>query len=328
MSTTNAVPDRVGRGAVLALACFATFSTHDAIVKTLGADYATFQIIFFGTLFAFLPMTVLLLADKEQANLRPHHPWLVAGRVACNLTSGVCAFYAFTHLPLAEAYALIFAAPLLITVLSVPLLGETVRVRRWIAVLVGLVGVIVVLRPGTTALTLGHAAALTAACSAAFSAIIVRKIGPDERTHVLMLYPMLAVIVVMGAILPFVYRPMPIGDLGLMASVGILATAGQLFMIAAFKSAPAALVAPFQYSQILWAVPFGFFLFGHTPDTWVLGGAALIIASGLFVVWRESREDVSRTRPFLRVRNLRPDAIPILRHRLRLRRRNGEAGLT
>ena len=123
---------------------------------------------------------------------------------------------------------------------------------------------------------------------------------------------------------------MPIADLGLMASVGLLATTGQLFMIAAFKSAPAALVAPFQYSQILWAVPFGFFLFGNIPDLWVLGGAAIIITSGLFVVWRESREDVSRTRPFLRVRNLRPDLAPVLRHRLRLRRRNsnGNSGLT
>jgi len=319
MSSQTANADRVGFGACMALLCFGTFSTHDAIIKILGAHYATFQIIFFGTLFAFLLMTVLLLADRAEANLRPRHPWLVAGRVACNITSAICAFYAFTHLPLAEAYALIFASPLLITALSVPLLGETVRLRRWIAVVIGLTGVIVVLRPGTTDLALGHAAALTAALSSALQAIIVRKIGPDERTPVLMLYPMLAVIVVMAAILPWVYKPMPLADLGLMASIGLLATIGQVFMIAAFKAAPAAVVAPFQYSQTLWAVPYGFFLFGDVPDIWVDTGAGIIIASGLFVVWRESREDVSPTRPFLRVRNLRPDLAPVLRHRLRLR---------
>ncbi len=328
MSSQSANPDRIGFGAGMALLCFATFSLHDTVIKVLGAQYATFQIIFFGTLFAFLPMTVLLLADRTEANLRPRHPWLVTGRVACNITSGICAFYAFTKLPLAEAYALIFASPLWITVLSVPLLGETVRLRRAIAVIIGLTGVIVVLRPGVTDLTLGHAAALTASLSSALQAIIVRKIGPDERTPVLMLYPMLAVILVMAAILPWVYKPMPLADLGLMASIGLLATVGQVFMIAAFKAAPAALVAPFQYSQILWAVFYGYFLFGDVPDIWVGTGAGIIIASGLFVVWRESRADVSTTRPFLRVRNLRPDTIPILRHRLRLRRGNGAAGLT
>jgi len=326
MVSQTANADRIGFGACMALLCFGTFSMHDAVIKVLGAQYATFQIIFFGTLFAFLPMTVLLLADKAEANLRPRHPWLVSGRVACNITSGICAFYAFTNLPLAEAYALIFASPLLITVLSVPLLGETVRLRRAVAVVIGLTGVVVVMRPGATDLTLGHAAALTAAMSSALQAIIVRKIGPDERTPVLMLYPMLAVILVMAAILPWVYKPMPLADLGLMASIGLLATVGQLFMIAAFKAAPAALVAPFQYSQILWAVLYGYFLFGDVPDIWVGTGAGIIIASGLFVVWRESREDVSPTRPFLRVRNLRPDAFPILRHRLRSR--NGKTRLT
>lgn len=319
MISQTAHPESLGRGACMALLCFGTFSMHDAVIKTLGAQYTTFQIIFFGTLFAFLPMTVLLLADRAEANLRPRHPWLLTGRVACNVTSALAAFYAFTNLPLAEAYALIFASPLLITVLSVPLLGETVRLRRWIAVLVGLVGVVVVLRPFGADLTLGHAAALTAAMSSALSAIIVRKIGPNERTPVLMLYPMLAVIVLMAMTMPWVYRPMPVADLGLMASVGLLATVGQIFMIAAFKAAPAAVVAPFQYSQILWAVPYGYFLFGDRPDLWVWVGAGIIISSGLFVVWRESREDVSATRPFLRVRNLRPDAVPILRHRLRLR---------
>jgi drug/metabolite transporter (DMT)-like permease len=298
------------RGAWLAMLAFGAFSTHDAIVKTLGASYSVFQIIFFGVLFAFVPVTGMLAADQALANLRPHHPWLVAARTLAMVVSMAGAFYAFTVLPLAETYALLFATPLLITALSVPILGETVRLRRWIAVLVGLLGVLIVLRPGYISFNLGHGAALLAALGASFSAIIVRRIGPEERSAVLVLYPMLANIMVMALVLPWVYVPMPLGDLGLAALIGFIAPVAQMLWIAAYRAAPAALIAPIQYSQILWAVPFGFFLFDDTPDRWVAAGAFLIIASGLFILWRETHDQVSDTQPTLRPRNARPDAGP------------------
>lgn len=304
-----------GRGAGMAMLAYGIFATHDAVIKSLGASYAVFQIIFFSVLFAFVPVMVMLLIDRAEANLRPHHPWLVLARTCTMMLSMVCAFYAFSVLPLAETYALLFATPLLITALSVPLLGETVRLRRWIAVFTGLIGVLVILRPGYTELNSGHVAALAAAMGSAFSGIIVRKIGSEERSAVLILYPMLANILVMALMLPWVYVPMPLTDFGLMASVGLLSTLAQLCVIGAFRAAPVALVAPFQYSQILWAVPFGFFLFGDVPDVWVAVGTSIIIASGLFVVWRENKAEVSNTAPVSSNRNARPDAGPLMRPR-------------
>jgi len=298
------------RGLGFAFLAFALFATHDAIIKALGQDYSIFQIIFFAMLFAFVPLSVMVLADQSTGNFRPRHPWLVLARAVLSLTAMSCAFYAFVELPLAEVYALLFATPLLITALSVPLLGETVRARRWAAVVVGLIGVLIVLRPGMTVFSPGHLAALCSACAAATATIIVRKIGGEERSAVLILYPMLASMIVMGAALPWTYVPIELPSLGLMATVGLLSVIAQLCSITAYRFAPAAVVAPMQYSQILWATLYGVVFFAEKPDTMVAIGASIIIGSGIFIVWRESRPDVSERNPVLRTANLRYDTGP------------------
>lgn len=286
------------RGAMFALAAFGIYSTHDVVVKFLGEVYAPFQILFFSTLFGFPIVTLMLIRDKMQGNLRPRHPWWTLLRTAAAMISTTSAFYAFSVLPLAQTYALIFAAPLLITVLAVPILGETVGLHRSAAVAVGLLGVLVVLRPGATEFSSGHVAALTAAVCSSVAAVIVRKIGSEERSAVLLLYPMVANILVMGCILPFVYRPMPglhLGGVALMALLGFMAA---LCQIVAYRTGRAVVVAPMQYSQILWAVVYGALFFGETPD-WATGlGATIIILSGLYVVFREDSR--STTRPVLR----------------------------
>lgn len=298
------------RGLGFAFLAFALFATHDAIIKALGQDYSIFQIIFFAMLFAFVPLAVMVLADQSTGNFRPRHPWLVLARAVLALTAMSCAFYAFVELPLAEVYALLFATPLLITALSVPLLGETVRARRWAAVVIGLIGVLIVLRPGMTAFSPGHLAALCSACAAATATIIVRKIGGEERSAVLILYPMLTSMVVMGASLPWTYVPVELPSLGLMAAVGLLSVIAQFCSITAYRFAPAAVVAPTQYSQILWATLYGVVFFAEKPDTMVAIGASIIIGSGIFIVWRESRPDVSERNPVLRTPNPRYDAGP------------------
>jgi S-adenosylmethionine uptake transporter len=298
------------KGLVAALLAFALFSTHDAIIKELGASYPVFQIIFFTMLFAFVPMSMMMLADKAVDNFRPRHPLLVLSRAGLAIIAMSCGFYAFTALPLAEVYALLFAMPLLITALSVPLLGETVRAQRWAAVIVGLVGVLIVLRPGVTELTLGHAAALTAAFANSLSTILVRKLGGKERPAVLILYPMILSMMAMSMTLPAFYVPVKLVDLGLMAAIGFLSVCAQFLTITAYKAAPAAVVAPLQYSQILWASLFGVLFFSETPDFYVGLGSAIIIASGIFVVWRESRENVSMQTPVLKTANPRFDTGP------------------
>ncbi|SDY40360.1 S-adenosylmethionine uptake transporter [Jannaschia faecimaris] len=295
-------------GILLALAAFALFSTHDIAVKMLGGGYSVFQIIFFSVLLTFPLVVFMLLRDSEASTLIPRHPWWSVLRTVAAVNTGFCAFYAFSVLPLAQVYAMIFASPLLITLLAIPILGEKVGIHRGGACVVGLLGVLVVLQPGSQEgldLGLGHAAALLAAFTGALASVIVRKIGRDERAAVLMLYPMMANFAVMGLLLPFVYKPMPLGDLGLWAMMAGLAFLAGLALIQAYRRADAVLVAPMQYSQIVWAALYGWLFFGETIDAGTALGAGIIIASGLYIVFREGRGR-SRHTPVLRTRT-RPE---------------------
>ncbi len=293
-------------GALLALLAFGIFATHDVIVKFLGGLYTPFQIVFFSTLMGFPLVTLMLIGDRTDGNLRPRHPWWTALRTGAAVVTGVSAFYAFSTLPLAQVYAILFAAPLLITILAIPILGETVRLRRGIAVVVGLIGVLVVLRPGHVEFQLGHLAAITSAVTGALASIVVRKIGGEERSAVLLLYPMLANFVCMGIALPFVYEPMPLLHFLGLGLIALMAFVAMLCVIAAYRRAEAVIVAPMQYSQILWATAYGYLIFGETPDLYTAIGAAIIIASGIYIVLRESRVGASSTTPVLRTRS-RPE---------------------
>lgn len=294
------------KGALFSLLAFGLFATHDVVVKVLGATYATYQIIFFSVLLSFPLITLMLMRDRSAGTLIPVHPWWTALRTLAAIVTGLSAFYAFTVLPLAQVFTILFAMPLIITVLSVPVLGEKVGLHRWMAVALGLIGVIVALRPGSAELTLGHGAALLAAFGGALASIIVRKIGRDERSAVLMLYPMMANFILMACVLPFVYIPMPIEHLGLVAVMSVFAFAAAMFLIAAYKAGDAAIVAPMQYSQIVWAAVYGLIFFNEGLDnaTWL--GAGIVISSGVYIVLREASGIASKFRPVLRSRQ-RPE---------------------
>ena len=290
-------------GALFALCAFALFASHDVVIKFLGGTYSAFQIIFFTTLMSFPLTTLMLMRDQTEANLRPAHPWWTALRTGCVIIAMTSAFYAFTVLPLAQTYAILFAAPLIITLLAIPILGERVGWRRLAAVLVGLAGVVVVLRPGSTDLALGHLAALTAAIFSALASVIVRKIGRDERSVVLLLYPLLANFLLMAFLMPNTYIPMPVMHLGAVAIVSLFGFLAGLLMIAAYKNAEAAIVAPMQYSQIVWASIYGVLFFDERMDAITFLGAAIIISSGLFIVFREQAGGTSNNTPVLRSRS-------------------------
>lgn len=285
------------KGAALSLAAFGIYATHDVVVKYLGGSYSAVQIIFFAGLLSFPLVSAMLLGDRRDENLVPRHPWWSLLRAVSAVISGVLGFYAFSKLPLAQCYAIFFSMPLLITLLAIPMLGERVGLRRGLAVVVGLIGVLVVLRPGDAALSLGHLAALTAAVAGALGSVIVRKIGKDERSAVLMLYPMLGNVLAMGAALPFVYEPMPIAHLGLMCIIALFSFIAGLLVIKAYRTAPAVIVAPMQYSQILWAALYGSLLFDESVDWATAIGSAIIIGSGIYIVLREGKPSVSENRP-------------------------------
>jgi len=291
------------RGAALALAAYGVFASHDVLIKYLGGTYSPFQIVFFSVLFGFPMVTLLLMRDATQGHLRPIYPVWTALRTVAGVITGATAFYAFSVLPLAETYAILFAAPLLITLMAIPMLGERVGIRRGGAVLVGLCGVLIVLRPGATEFTLGHLAALVAAVFGAFGAVIMRKIGQEERSVVLILYPMMANVLVMGALLPFVYQPMPGQDMLALAVIAAFALVGTSLLIFAYRLAPAATVAPMQYSQIIWAAVYGAIFFSEGLEWATAIGSAVIIASGMYIVFREDRGGRSTTTPVLRTRS-------------------------
>ena len=290
------------KGALFALLAFGIFASHDVIIKVLGGSYSPVQIVFFSVMFSFPLAMMHLLRDKTTGTLIPVHPWWMAARTVAAVITGFCAFYAFSVLPLAQVYAILFAAPLLITILSIPILGEQVKLRRWIAVIIGLSGVLIVLRPGQQDLELGHLAALVSAVCGSFASIVVRKIGREERTVVLMLYPMMANFIVMASLLPLVYEPLPIEDLGKLGVIALLAWTAGRFLIAAYNTGEAVVVAPMQYSQILWATFYGLLFFGERPDIYTVIGSSVIIGSGVFIVLRESRAPGSE-QPVLRTRS-------------------------
>jgi len=261
--------------------------------------------VFFSVVFSFPLATLYLMRDTTSGTLLPKHPYWMAARTVAAVITGFSAFYAFSVLPLAQVYAIIFASPLLITVMAIPVLGEVVRLRRGIAVIIGLIGVLIVLRPGQTELGLGHLAALAAAVCGAFASIVVRKIGREERTVVIMLYPMMANFLIMAALLPLVYQPMPIDDLARVGVVAVFAWIAGRFLIAAYNSGEAVVVAPMQYSQMIWATAYGFFFFDEVPDGGTILGTSVIILSGLYIVLRESNSAESSS-PVLRTRS-RPE---------------------
>jgi drug/metabolite transporter (DMT)-like permease len=291
-----------GKAALMAILAFGVYATHDAVVKLMGADYSPFQLIFFSVLFSFPLALGMMMRDPNPGTLLPVHPWWIALRTGAGVITAITAFYAFSVLPLAQVYAIVFATPLIITILAIPILGEKVRIRRWMAVIVGLCGVMVVIRPGQADLSLGHLSALVASFGGAFASIVVRKVGQDERPVVLLLYPMVANFVVMAVALPFVYKPMPIEHLGFIALMSVLGWLGGVIIIQAYKTGEAVIVAPMQYVQILWAAFYGILFFDERIDTWTATGAGIIIASGLYIVLREGRSGASANRPVLTIK--------------------------
>ncbi|PID60250.1 MAG: hypothetical protein CSB44_10985 [Gammaproteobacteria bacterium] len=289
-------------GIGLALLGFAVFSTHDALIKSIEG-VPSVQIAFFVMLFSFVPFTLIVAVDPSERSLRPRLPVLVGLRSLFGAIGMLCGFHAFQNLPMAEVYSLLFAAPILITLLAIPILGERVHFVRGIAIALGMVGVLVVLRPGNSELTVHHLAAGICAVCVAATAIVTRKIGSREHGSTLVIFPMLMNILVAGVLTYFVYEPMPREAVVRLALIGCLSVAGQLLMVRAYRVSEAQFVAPMQYSQMLWALIFGAFVFGESVDRMVLIGSAIIVFSGLLFIWRELAHSLNR--PVLSTRNLR-----------------------
>ena len=266
-------------------------SLMDVGIKWLSADYPVAQIVFFRSLFGLVPLILPVALTGDWSALRTRRPhWHIArGLVA--VVAAFAFFYALGQLPLATVYTIGYSAPLFMTALSVPLLGEKVGIRRWSAVLVGFGGVLLAMRPGFDGgagfLTLGAAAALVGAFGYAVALVAIRLLSRTETNASIAIYSTLVMTVVSGLLLPgrfIVPTPM---DFALLAGLGLIGGTAALAMVEAFRRSPAAVLAPFEYSTIVWGVLFGFMIWREVPSGWVAAGATIVIASGLYLLHRE-----------------------------------------
>lgn len=276
-----------GAAAAYALAAFALGSGVDGLVKLLSASYHPVQLAFLGALFGLVPVLSLTLARGGLARLRTRRPGLHALRGGCACLGSCATIVAFAELPLADAYAVLFTLPLLVTALSVPLLGERVGQRRWAAVATGFAGVLVMVRPGGAIEGIGALAAGSAALFGALAVMAVRRLQRTETTEACATYGNLGVVLGTGAALPWIYVPPSVPDLALSAAAGILGACSLLLSLRAYRLAPASALAPLQYSQMPYGLLLGWLMFGTSPEPTTLVGAAVVVASGACVLRRE-----------------------------------------
>jgi len=279
-------------GLALALSANAVFSFQDAVVKWLVADFAVLQVLFIRSLaIATIAGTVYWRTAFRGVLRSPHKPAL-ALRAAAMVTAWLCYYTAARSLVLADLVTLYFAAPLIITVMSIYILGEQVRWPRWLAVIVGFAGVVVAANPTGRPDLLPAGLVLVAATLWAWSNILMRKISATESTEVQMLFTGLAFVVACLPALPWVWvTPDPL-TLALMTGIGCFAALGQYLMYESVRHAPASAVAPCSYTSLGWAFLWGWVIWRDIPELTVFAGAGLILLGSLIVVgseWREVR---------------------------------------
>ncbi len=270
-----------------ALFCFAILDTtakwltgHLPTLQVVWARYASHFVI--GFLFV-NPWTVKGLFETRR-------PWLQLGRSALLFLSTAINFISLNFLQLDETTAIMFTTPFFIALFAGPILGEWIGWRRWIAILIGFAGALVVIRPGTGALHPTAFLSLAGACCYALYNISTRALAPYDSTQTTITYSALVGVLVASIPLPWVWQtptePLVIGG---MITVGLFGLIGHTCLIIAHRFAPAGVLAPFIYFQIVWVSATSFAVFGHLPHFWTIVGALIVIASGLYLLYREKK---------------------------------------
>jgi drug/metabolite transporter (DMT)-like permease len=284
------------RAIVLMVGSVAFFAVMDALVKDLGARYPTMQIVFFRSLFAFVPIVFLILHGGSLKALKVNSITGHLLRSLVGIGAMFCFFHAYVRMPLADVVAISFAAPVFVVALSVPLLGEKVGPRRWAAVLVGFIGVVIMIRPGAGLLTSVALVPLIGTLFFALAMIVLRRLGRTETSASVAFTFTLACTTVSGLALPFVWVAPDLVDLIALIAVGLLGGVGQILMTTAFKHGDVAVIAPFEYTAMIWATLLGFVFWSEVPGLNIWIGVAIVMASGLFILFREANLRLPRGR--------------------------------
>lgn len=279
--------DRIVRGIVLALTATCCFVAMDSLAKYLGRTIPVpqlawgrygFHLLFLLALIPFLGWRRILYTRQPVAQL---------ARGVFLFTATVSTYAAVQFLPLTTMYAIGFTAPLLVTALSVPMLREKVGLRRWLAVVVGLAGALVVVRPGFDTLNIGFAFAACMPLSFAFYQILTRRSARSDGALVGLFYAAVLGTIAASIAAPFFWTPLDLTGWAFMAVLGFVGATGHFLLILALFSAPASVISPMIYTQIVWATLIGYVVFHNLPDLWTVVGAAIVIGAGLFVFFRE-----------------------------------------
>ncbi|WP_119462292.1 DMT family transporter [Rhodospirillaceae bacterium SYSU D60014] len=276
------------RAVLYMFAAVSALAVLDAAVKWLTTGYSVPQIAFLRYIVGLGLAIALALRLGGVRTLRTRRLPGHALRSVFNIATMLTFYYALALMPLADAVAIAFAAPLFMTALSVPMLRERVGPRRWTAVVIGFAGVLIILRPSGAGLDLAALLALTSALLYALTLISSRQLSTTEPSHTILFYYSVSVLLATGAVLPWQWTTPSLADVWIFLLAGVAGSFGQFFLAQAFRYGEVSLLAPIEYSALLWAILFGFVLWGEVPSWTVLGGAALVIASSLYIVHREA----------------------------------------
>lgn len=269
------------------VASMVAFTVLDACGKFVMHDVALPVAVFFRYFIALLLSSTLLWTTGGTALLSTHHPYIQAARGFFLLASTFLNFTAMSYLQLAQTSAISFTIPLWVCALSVPLLGEHVGIRRWIGVLFGFLGILVIMRPGTAGFHWAMFCSLGAAFNGALYNLATRKVGGSDRAETSLFY--VGLVGSLGALGPAAWTwatPQGLQWLPLLA-MGLAGAGGHFMLIGAHRIASAATLAPFAYTQIIWMTIAGYIMFGNVPDFWTLVGAAMVVAGSIYVFARE-----------------------------------------
>jgi drug/metabolite transporter (DMT)-like permease len=263
------------------------FCTMDAMVKELGGTYGSFQLMLFRTVIAAIPLAFIIHRAGGLHVVKSRRPWLQVARAATGFASLFGFFYVFPRMPLVDAYAISYAAPLFMTALAVPMLGEAVGWRRWTAVVVGFAGVLLMLDPWGISFHAISLVVLLATFAYALSTVLTRLISRhDQDAATLFWFSLTASVISLVGAIPEWKWPTPIDWLWL-TIIGLLAGFAQILSVRSLRLAEAGVLAPFDYTSIVLAVLFGYLWFKEETSPMVWYGLPLVIGSGLYILYRE-----------------------------------------
>ena len=285
-------------GVAFSLLAYLLYSCCDAIIKGFGTSLSVFEIAFWTALFSFIPAIFTKPKGEHWRQLHHmRHPWLVNLRSITGVIGNLCIIYAFTHIPLAEAYSIAFLAPIFVVALSRAFLHEEVTWQRWFFLGASFLGVLLVVRPGFRELQLGHLLALGAALMGGITTTTLRKVAPVEKRVSLLGLPLGYIVIVNGILmLPSFHWP-TVEEFAMLLAIGGLGGTGNIVFIAATRRSPVSQIAPAQYSQILWAIIFGAIFFHEYPDAIAYSGLVVVAFGGILNVM----SDETRIRIFSRL---------------------------